>query len=207
MKEVAEQLLTIMRLCVEKKKSGQAGNYQGVLNQTRQIFDTTVKLWAGRHPELMPLCSEAQRIQMEGARIPAGRGKASSGSQTAKSTPIDMAAAFDFQKKRAISRTNVVVSKPAVIEPKAKQFKPTPPVQPIPEPEVSAAELPPIEEETVRFLLNLSPAKFRDRFGGVDGLAAFGRETFHIDFDLEADDYAKMVKVLKQELSAMLPND
>ena len=200
MKEVAEQMLSTMRLALEKKKSGAAGNFQGVLNQTRQTFDTTFKLWAGRHPEPLPLIAEAQRIQMEGARIAAGRGKPATSTAQGRSVAVNVAEAFELQKKRAITRTNAVAS-----EPVKPAVKPAPPVQPIPVPEVSAAELPNIEAETVRFLLDLSPAKFRDHFGGPEGLAAFGRETFKIEFDLNSDDYAKMVRVLKQELNALLP--
>lgn len=202
MKEVAEKLLEVMRLALEKKKSGAAGNFQGVLNQNRQTFDTTFKLWAGRHPELLPLIAEAQRLQMEGARIAAGRSKPVTTTAQGRSVPVNVAEAFELQKKRAIIRTNVAVNDPN--KPIGKPIK-KPAVPVIPAPEVSATELPNIEAETVRFLLGMAPAKFRDHFGGVEGLAAFARETFKIEFDLNSDDYAKMVRILKQELAALLP--
>lgn len=205
MKEVAEKLLEVMRLALEKKKSGVAGNFQGVLNQNRQTFDTTFKLWAGRHPELLPLIAEAQRLQMEGARIAAGRSKPVTSTAQGRSVAVNVAEAFELQKKRANFHTSAAVNDPAKPTGKPKVEKPVPPTEPIPAPEVSAADLPNIEAETVRFLLDLSPAKFRDHFGGPEGLAAFARETFKIEFDLNSDDYAKMVRVLKQELSRLLP--
>lgn len=197
MKEIAEHLIEVMQECVAKRKAGAPGNFQGVLNQLRSTFDTAIKLNAGRDRSLLPLIAKAQELQLEGQRVNPNAARTGSTEKKSVSAPINMAAAFEFQKKRAHSRPAAVLTE-----------TPTPvkPAAPAPEPPATAAG-PDIEADTVRFLLGLAPAKFRDHFGGAPGLAVFAKETFDIAFDLESDDYAKMVRVIKEKLTALLPGE
>jgi hypothetical protein len=196
MKEIAEHLIEVMQECVAKRKAGAPGNFQGVLNQLRGVFDTAIKLNAGRDRSLLPLIAKAQELQLEGQRVNPNAARTASTEKKSASAPINMAAAFEFQKKRANSRPGAVV-----IETPTAPVKTPAPVPVVAEPPAG----PDIESDTVRFLLDLPPAKFRDHFGGAPGLAVFAKETFDHAFDLESDDYAKMVRVLKEKLTALLP--
>lgn len=165
MKQVAEQLLNVMRTALQEKKAGKRGNYQGVLNKTRQIFDTTLRQASGAFPELKPLIAEAERIQKEGSRI--NRAVATTAAGGA-SRSINIAEAFDFQQKKRQGRlTNPAV---AVVEPVSTEAE----VE-----EVETAQVP--DPDLISHLGSLTPAKLRDYFGGMDGVRAFARELFHLE--------------------------
>lgn len=165
MKEVAEQLLNAMRTALEAKKAGKRGNYQGVLNKTRQIFDTTLRQASGAFPELKPMIAEAERIQKEGSRINRAVATTSTGGV---SRSINIAEAFDFQQKKRQGRlTNPAV---AVAEPVAPEAE----VE-----EVETVQVP--DPDLIAHLGSLTPAKLRDYFGGMDGVRAFARELFHLE--------------------------
>lgn len=165
MKEVAEQLLNVMRTALQEKKAGKRGNYQGVLNKARQIFDTTLRQASGAFPELKPLIAEAERIQKEGSRI--NRAVATTATGGA-SRSINIADAFDFQQKKRQGRlTNPAV---AVAEPVSTEAE----VE-----EVETVQVP--DPDLIAHLGSLTPAKLRDYFGGMDGVRAFARELFHLE--------------------------
>lgn len=165
MKQVAEQLLNVMRTALQEKKAGKRGNYQGVLNKTRQIFDTTLRQASGAFPELKPLIAEAERIQKEGSRI--NRTVATTATGGA-SRSINIADAFDFQQKKRQGRlTNPAV---AVAEPVSTEAE----VE-----EVETVQVP--DPDLIAHLGSLTPAKLRDYFGGMDGVRAFARELFHLE--------------------------
>lgn len=165
MKQVAEQLLNVMRTALQEKKAGKRGNYQGVLNKTRQIFDTTLRQASGAFPELKPLIAEAERIQKEGSRINRAVAPTSTGGV---SRSINIAEAFDFQQKKRQGRlTSPAV---AVAEPVA------------PEAEVEEDETVQVPDpDLIAHLGSLTPAKLRDYFGGMDGVRAFARELFQLE--------------------------
>lgn len=165
MKEVAEQLLNVMRTALQEKKAGKRGNYQGVLNKTRQIFDTTLRQASGAFPELKPLIAEAERIQKEGSRINRAVATTATGGT---SRSINIAEAFDFQQKKRQGRlTNPAV---AVAEPVSTEAE----VE-----EVETVQVP--DPDLIAHLGSLTPAKLRDYFGGMDGVRAFARELFHLE--------------------------
>ena len=165
MKEVAEQLLNVMRTALQEKKAGKRGNYQGVLNKARQIFDTTLRQASGAFPELKPLIAEAERIQKEGSRINRAVATTAAGGT---SRSINIAEAFDFQQKKRHGRlTNpaVVVAEPVSTEAEVE--------------EVETVQVP--DPDLIAHLGSLTPAKLRDYFGGMDGVQAFARELFHLE--------------------------
>lgn len=165
MKEVAEQLLNVMRTALQEKKAGKRGNYQGVLNKARQIFDTTLRQASGAFPELKPLIAEAERIQKEGSRI--NRAVATTATGGA-SRSINIAEAFDFQQKKRQGRlTNPAV---ALAEPVSTEAE----VE-----DVETVQVP--DPDLIAHLGSLTPAKLRDYFGGMDGVRAFARELFHLE--------------------------
>jgi hypothetical protein len=174
----ANLLLEFMQHCVNEKKAGTQGNFQGLLNQCRQIFDTTFKNYAGRYPELLQKIAEAQRLQMEGQRIVAAASVAANeaGEQRKGPKAVNMADAFAQQKKRSIHP--------------AAGVKPPRKVQPKPDVEISEGS-PEGEVEENRVLdgalanelLNLPPAAFRDKLGGAEGLEAFASELFGLHFE------------------------
>lgn len=185
MKEVAEQLLEAMRTALEAKKAGKRGNYQGILNKTRQIFDSTMRQASGTFPELKGMIVEAERIQKEGVRI---NGPVARASTEGASRPINLADAFEFQqKKRQGKLTNPAAAE--VTEPKAEPLK----QEDSPEAFEVAAD-----PDLIAQLANLTPAKLRDNFGGQEGLRVFARELFNIEQEDEQTDANFQQAVLRR---------
>lgn len=75
-----------------EKQAGSPGNWQGVINHTRKIFDTTIKAESARDRSILPLVDRARQIQNEASRITGNRSRAEGGH-----VRIDMAAAFAKQ--------------------------------------------------------------------------------------------------------------
>lgn len=174
MKQVAEQLIEVMKTALEAKKAGQRGNFQGILNQVRQIFDTNIKSASGSDPSLTKYIVEAQRLQIEGARTAKGTATTAAPAQEGGSTPIDMAAAFDFQKKRNL--TSAVVA----VEPQPRKPTEVPAPDPVAEfPDPTTA----VDPDLLTELAGLTGAKLRERMGGIEGLKVFARELFGLSQD------------------------
>lgn len=167
MKEVAEQLLNVMRTALQEKKAGKRGNYQGVLNKTRQIFDTTLRQASGAFPELKPLIAEAERIQKEGSRINRAVATTATGGV---SRSINIAEAFDFQQKKRQGR----LTNPAVAVAESQ------PINTTEESDTQESEAA-VDPDFIAHLGSLTPAKLRDYFGGMDGVRGFARELFHLE--------------------------
>lgn len=197
MKEIAQHLLVVMREALEKKRSGAQGNFQGILNQCKVIFETTIRLQAGTDKEIQPLIAEAQALQIAGQRITPRVGTIKTAADApSRSSQVDMAAAFEFQKKRVRGRKGAVAGKP-------RPIRTVPAIQPIIETDTAEKDSGErIDPELVKALLDLRPAEFRDRFGGVDGLRAFARETFGLEFD-DAANYSRIVLQVKAELGKL----
>lgn len=167
MKEVAEQLLVAMRTALQEKKAGKRGNYQGVLNKARQIFDTTLRQASGAFPELKPLIAEAERIQKEGSRINRAVATTATGGV---SRSINIAEAFDFQQKKRQGR----LTNPAVAVAESQ------PINTTEESDTQESEAA-VDPDFIAHLGSLTPAKLRDYFGGMDGVRGFARELFHLE--------------------------
>ena len=196
MKEVAEKMLDAMRLALEKKKAGAPGNHQGILNNMRRIFETTVKMQAGRDTRLLALIAQAVAMQTEGARTFPGTARKTAATVTT-SRKVDMAMAFEVQKKRAQAKSAAVADKTAAPDPKKKA--PAPAVE-VPADEPAHV----VDMDLIQSLLSTTPAKFRDRFGGLDGLKSFGKDLFGMGFEGE-DDYTEIVRTLKEKLRELIP--
>jgi len=97
MKQVAEQLLAAMETALEAKRAGKPGNWQGVINNTRKVFDTTIKGESARDRSILPLVERARKIQGEASRLSANNSRAGGGH-----IRIDMKAAFSKQPQPEI---------------------------------------------------------------------------------------------------------
>lgn len=184
MKEVAEQLLQAMRTALEAKKAGKRGNYQGVLNKTRQIFDSTMRQASGAFPDLKPMIAEAERIQKEGLRI---NGPVAQMSSEGSSRPINLADAFDFQQKK---RQGKLTNPGAAVDE-------TRPVNTAEEANSQQDEVA-VDPDLVSHLASLTPAKLRDYFNGMDGLRVFARELFNLEQEEEQTDANFQQAVLRR---------
>jgi hypothetical protein len=186
MKEVGEQLLNVMRTALEAKRAGKRGNYQGVLNNTRHIFDTTLRQASGAFPDLKPMIVEAQRIQTEGARINGPAKSAGGGSRS-----INLADAFDFQQKKRQAKNLNVAEEEA--QPKKKQ--PTIQEQES-DTEIETVQVP--DPDLISHLGAMTPAKLRDYFGGMDGARIFAQEMFHLEQGEDQNDTNFLSAVLRR---------
>ena len=191
MRDVAQKLLETMELALSKKKTGAGGNFQGILNMGRNIFDTTIKQASGKYHDLTPLIVRAQRLQVEGARVTGKVGKTAA--DAAPSRQVNMAAAFDFQKKR--NRT----SAPAV-----EEREPRPLVHQAPTSEVTAIDSEDaLDLDLVRELLSLSGPKLIARMGSIEAVAVFAKELFGLERDPDLTDI-QFINRVKTGLRALL---
>lgn len=176
-------MLAAMQLAIEKKAAGLPGSFQGIVNQTKTIFDTSFRLHAGRDPEMKELIAEAQRLFTEANRTPHLVATTANKRQPgATSRPIDMAAAFEFQKKRGRRKKDAAVNNP------------TPEIT-IPV-EVSTTPASKIDPELADSLSRMAPAFMRDHFGGIDGLRTFASTALGLQFE-DGANYSEMVKAIK----------
>lgn len=147
----------------------------GVVNKLRDIFDTTIRQIAGGDLDLQRMIGEARSIQVAVYR---------------RRTSDAQVASERRHKQIVIEGGKAQVVAPAIET-----------VEEAEGPDPVATE---VADGDLADLLDLSPAKFRDHFGGVPGLKVFAAETFGIQFDETEDDYKAVVQTLKETIKAKI---
>lgn len=196
MRDVAGKLIELMELALEKKKAGAPGNFQGVINQAHTILETAVRASAGADPVLLSAIKRGTDIRLEAVRV-TGQTKTQIG-DAAPSRSVNLAAAFDFQKKRRTG-SPVVVAAPSGPE-KLKETPEAPSFEPqVVAPEVAVET---VDPDLLAELAALSNPKLVERFGGVAGVEVFARELFGYEREAEQSE-TKFLNQVRSRLKAL----
>lgn len=197
MRDVAAKLIEVMEVALQKKKAGAPGNFQGVINQAHAILETAVRASAGTDPVLLAAIKRGTDIRLEAIRV-TGQTKTRTG-ETTPSRQVNVAAAFDFQKKRKTG-SPVVAGVPSGPEPENKTQDPVLSFEPrVIAPEVTVETLDP---DLLADLASLSNPKLVDRFGGVQGVEVFARELFNYEREEGLSD-TKFLNQVRSRLKAL----
>lgn len=195
--EVAEKLIEAMEAAIEGKRAGLPGNYQGILNKIRNLFETTFAEASGQNPALTPYISKARHLQLEGSRLASRSSRKEKGIATAPvGYKVSLADAFEYQKKSRLNR-NAVEDAPT---PKAttapQQVRESEPEQVAVEPEGQEEEV--VDTDLAASLAKMKAADFRAHFGGMEGIRAFAKEVYGMEQGEETD--SRFITLLKAKL-------